>query len=244
MEKYKLYGELLTANLYKINNNSNLKEITVENYYDNNNLITIPLDNTITVPKNVEKFFKKYNKLKNTLVIVSEQKKDAEKEIDYIESIVFSLENATNLEDIIEIYEEVSNTLNLKQKLIQTDTNKKSKSNPEHNFRTFEIDGFKIFVGKNNIQNDYLTLKFANKKDYWFHTQTIHGSHVILKNPEEKEITQEILYECAKLACEYSKASNSSNTPVDYCLVKYVKKPNGAKPGKVIYTNYKTIYIK
>ena len=245
MEKYKLYGELLTANLYKVNNNSNLTEITVENYYDNNSPLTIPLDNTIGVQKNVEKFFKKYNKLKNTLEIVSEQKKDAEKEIDYIESIVFSLENANDLEDISEIYEEVSETLNLKKKLVQSRTqNKKLKLNAEHNFRIFDIDGFKVYVGKNNIQNDYLTLKFATKKDYWFHTQTVHGSHVILKNPEDKEIPVEVLYECAKLACKYSKAANSSNTPVDYCPVKFVKKPSGAKPGKVIYTNYKTIYVK
>ena len=245
MEKYKLYGELLTANLYKVNNNSNLTEITVENYYDNNSPLTIPLDNTIGVQKNVEKFFKKYNKLKNTLEIVSEQKKEAEKEIDYIESIVFSLENANDLEDISEIYEEVSETLNLKKKLVQSRTqNKKLKLNAEHNFRIFDIDGFKVYVGKNNIQNDYLTLKFATKKDYWFHTQTVHGSHVILKNPEDKEIPVEVLYECAKLACKYSKAANSSNTPVDYCPVKFVKKPSGAKPGKVIYTNYKTIYVK
>ena len=245
MEKYKLYGELLTANLYKVNNNSNLTEITVENYYDNNSPLTIPLDNTVGVQKNVEKFFKKYNKLKNTLEIVSEQKKEAEKEIDYIESIVFSLENANDLEDISEIYEEVSETLNLKKKLVQSrPQNKKLKLNAEHNFRIFDIDGFKVYVGKNNIQNDYLTLKFATKKDYWFHTQTVHGSHVILKNPEDKEISPEVLYECAKLACKYSKAANSSNTPVDYCPVKFVKKPHGAKPGKVIYTNYKTIYVK
>ena len=116
--------------------------------------------------------------------------------------------------------------------------------NAEHNFRTFDINGFKVYVGKNNVQNDYLTLKFASKKDYWFHTQSIHGSHVILKVNDNEELNYDTLYECAKLACKYSKAVNSSNTPVDYCQVKYVKKPSGAKPGKVIYTNYKTIYVK
>ncbi len=247
MEIYKLYGELLTANLYKVKNDSKLKELTVENYYDNNSKITIPLDNTISIHKNVEKYFKKYNKLKNTLEIVSIQKKDAVKEIDYIESIVFSLENATNLYDLSEIYEEISETLNIKKKLSQQQVpnkNQKLAMNAEHNFRVFEINGFKVYVGKNNIQNDYLTLKFASKKDYWFHTQTVHGSHVILKNNENKTVDPETLYECAKIACKYSKASNSSNTPVDYCLVKYIKKPSGAKPGKVIYTNYKTIYVK
>ena len=245
MEIYKLYGELLTANLYKVDNNSILTEITVENYYENNNLITIPLDNTICVQKNVEKFFKKYNKLKNTLEIVGQQKKEAIKEIEYIESIVFSLENATDLSDLSEIYEEVSETLNLKRKLVQNQIkNKTLTMNAEHNFRTFDINGFKVYVGKNNIQNDYLTLKFASKKDYWFHTQSIHGSHVILKINDNEELDYNTLYECAKLACKYSKAANSSNTPVDYCQVKYVKKPSGAKPGKVIYTNYKTIYVK
>ena len=100
------------------------------------------------------------------------------------------------------------------------------------------------YYGKNNIQNSYLTLKFANKMDYWFHTKDIHGSHVILKCNENAEPTEEILYKCAELASKHSKARNSSNVPVDFCLVKYVKKPNGAKPGMVIYTNNKTIFVK
>lgn len=247
MDIYKLYGELLTANLYKLNSNNNLKEIELENYYDNNNKIIIPLDNSININKNIEKYYKKYNKLKNTLEIVGKQKQEAVKEIDYIESIVFSVENATSLNDLYEIYEEVDEILNLKKKIYPTSSKKKNKKlsmEPEHNFHTFDINGFKVYVGKNNIQNDYLTLKFASKNDYWFHTQTIHGSHVILKNDNELEIDEKTIYECAKLACKYSKAQNSSNTPVDYCLAKFVKKPNGAKPGKVIYTNYKTIYVK
>ena len=247
MEQYRLYGELLTANLYQVDNNANLKELVVNNYYDNNSPITLPLDNTISVQKNVEKFYKKYNKLKNTLEIVSIQKKEALKEIEYIESIVFSLENSTDISDISEIYEEVSETLNIKKKIGKVQNkpkNKKLAMSAELNFRTFDINGFKVYVGKNNFQNDYLTLRFANKNDYWFHTQTIHGSHVILKVDNENEVTDDVLYECAKLACKYSKAENSSNTPVDYCLIKYVKKPSGAKPGKVIYTNYKTIYVK
>ena len=247
MEMYRLYGELLTANLYKVNNNTNFKEITVKNYYNNNSPITIPLDSSISIQKNVEKFYKKYNKLKNTLEIVSKQKQDAMKEIDYIESIVFSLENATELADISEIYDEVSQNIEIKKKISKnqnTTKNKKLAMQAEMNFQTFDIKGYKVYVGKNNIQNDYLSLKFASKNDYWFHTQTVHGSHVILKSNNETIIDEEILYECAKLASQFSKAANSSNVPVDYCLAKYVKKPSGSKPGKVIYTNYKTIYVK
>ncbi|MBP3596095.1 MAG: NFACT family protein [Clostridia bacterium] len=247
MELYKLYGELLTANLYKVNNNTNLKEITLENYYDNYSPITIPLDSSISIQKNIEKFYKKYNKLKNTLEIVGKQKQDAIKEIDYIESIVFSLENATQLADILEIYDEISQNIEIKKKISINNNNNKNKKlsmQAEMNFQTFDIKGYKVYVGKNNIQNDYLSLKFASKNDYWFHTQTVHGSHVILKTNNETYIDDEVLYECAKLASKYSKASNSSNTPVDYCLAKYVKKPSGSKPGKVIYNNYKTIYVK
>ena len=103
------------------------------------------------------------------------------------------------------------------------------------------IDGFKIYAGRNNKENDKLTLSFANKNDIWFHAKDIHGSHVILK--ADKPITDEILVKCAQIAAKHSKAAISSNVPVDYCLVQYVKKPNGAKPGMVIFTNNKTLNV-
>ena len=125
---------------------------------------------------------------------------------------------------------------------------KKSKltKNKEVSFNPlkYTIDGYTIFVGRNNKENDYLTLKFATKTDLWFHTKDIHGSHVILKCNENLNPAEEILYKCAELAAQHSKARNSSNIPVDYCQVKYVKKPNGAKPGMVIYTNNKTLFVK
>ena len=247
MDKYKLYGELLTANLYKFKNLPNIDKIEVENYYDNNNLITIPLDQTVSVHKNIDKYFKKYNKLKNALIIVSEQKEETEKELDYIESIVFSIENAKNLSDISEIYEEISENIVTKKEItkkIKKQPKQKKKKEKEIELFSTEIDGYTVYIGKNNLQNDYLSLKFAEKNDYWFHTQKIHGSHVILKTNGNTEVPDEVLTKCAILSKENSKASNSSNVPVDFCLARYVKKASGSKPGMVIYTNYKTIYVR
>ena len=246
MDTYKLYGELITANLYRFKNSPNIDKIEIENYYDNNKLITIPLDKTISVHKNIDKYFKKYNKLKNALSIVSEQKMETEKELDYIESIVFCLENATNLNDINEVYEEISENIVTKKEFIKKTKKVKKKQAPKNGFELscINIDGYNVYIGKNNMQNDYLSLKFANKTDYWFHTQKIHGSHVILKTNGNTDIPDSVLTKCAELAKENSKASKSSNVPVDFCLAQYVKKASGSKPGMVVYTNYKTIYVK
>ena len=249
MDTYRLYGELLTANLYKFTSSPNLSEVTVENYYDNNSLITIPLDNSLNINKNIEKYFKKYNKLKNALSIVTEQKKEAFKELDYIESIVFNLSNARNLNDINEVYEEISQNVTTKKEISKKEKNKISKKSDSNkiDLETTIIDGFTVYIGKNNIQNDYISLKFANPNDIWFHAQKIHGSHILLRNPENldiDEIPENVLFNCAKLAKENSKASDSLNICIDYCLAKFVKKASGAKPGMVIYNNFKTIIVK
>lgn len=245
MDTYRLYGELLTANLYRFKDLPNLDKIELENYYDENKLITIPLDKTISIHKNIDKYFKKYNKLKNALEIVTIQKNETEKELDYIESIVFSLENAKSLADINEVYEEISENIVTKKEIIKkTKQSKKKQKQDEIKLESIQIDGYTVFIGKNNIQNDYLSLKFADKNDYWFHTQKIHGSHIILRTNGNPDVPDKVLEKCAILAKKNSKASNSSNVPVDYCLAKFVKKSSGAKPGMVIYTNYKTIYIR
>lgn len=247
MEMYRIYGELLTANLYKINVHENLNEITLPNYYDNNNLLTIPLDHKVNVQKNIQQYFKKYNKLKNALVIVGQQKKEAEKEVDYIESIVFSLENAKSIDDIVDVYAEISENVMTKKEMARKQKNKVSKKKTKEKeiiLQSQEIGGFTVYVGKNNVQNDYLSIKFAGKNDIWFHTQKIHGSHILLRNPEDLEVPEEVLLSCAQLAKENSKGKMSSNVAVDYCKAKYVKKSPGAKPGFVIYTNYKTIFVK
>ena len=248
-DRYQLYGELITANLYRIPNNHNQKEITLENYYDNNSPIKIPLDNTISVSNNAKKFFKKYTKLKNALEIVSLQKKDTERELDYIGSVIYELENSKTIADVNEIYSEIADN-NIFKDFLHTKKEKNLKKGKKTKDKEaismpkeYIVDGFTILVGKNNKQNDYLTTKLADKTDLWFHTKDIHGSHVILKNNNEKEITNPLLETCASLAAYHSKAKLSSNVPVDYCYVKYVKKPSGSKPGMVIYTNNKTLYV-
>ena len=241
-DKYKLYGELITANLYKIPKNYNLDKVELENYYDNNSPITIPLDSTISVANNAKKYFKKYNKLKNALEIVTLQKKETEEELQYIESIIYELEYAKDIQEVNDVYNEISENPIFKDYI---QTNNKSTSKKEANVSTpreYHIDGYTVLVGKNNKQNDYLTTKIASKDDIWFHTKDIHGSHVILKNPSSN-VSKDVLVKCAKLAAYYSKARLSTNVPVDYCYVKYVKKPNGSKPGMVIYTNNKTLYV-
>ena len=248
MDRFRLYGELLTANLYKFQNLPNTDKVEVENYYDNNNLITIPLDKSIPISKNIEKYFKKYNKLKNALLIVTEQKKETEKELDYIESIVFSIDNAKTTSEINEIYLEISNNLSTKKEVQKKEKNKQKPKNPkkqdEVSYDVQSIDGFQVYIGKNNIQNDYITHKISSPNDIWFHTQKIHGSHVLLKNPDNLEITDDILFKCACLAKENSKANGSLNVSVDYCFARYVKKAPGNRPGMVIYTNFKTIIVK
>lgn len=252
MDKYRLYGELITSNLYRIPN-KNIEEIELENYYDNNSKITIKLDKRFSPSINAKRFFKKYSKLKNALIIVSEQKTDTLKELDYIESVIYELENCSTIDDIASIYEEISENEIFKEKTSLKTNNKKSKlkkskltknKNVSFNPIKYTVDGYTVFVGRNNKENDYLTLKFANKNDIWFHTKDFHGSHTILKLYNNQPYpSNDILVKVAELAAKHSKARNSSNVPVDYCEVKFVKKPSGSKPGMVIYTNNKTLNV-
>ncbi len=252
MEKYRIYGELITANLYRISN-KNIKEIELENYYDNNNKILIKLDKRFSPSINAKRFFKKYSKLKNALEIVSEQKKETLNELNYIESIVYELENSSTIDELTSIYEEISENNIFKEKYSKTNNSKKSKikkskltKNKEVSFNPikYNIDGYIVLVGRNNKENDFLTLKYANKNDLWFHTKDFHGSHTILKIDNNLPYPDSnILVSVAKIAAQHSKAKNSSNVPVDYCEVKFVKKPSGARPGMVIYTNNKTLNV-
>lgn len=261
MDTFKLYGELIIANLYKIPN-YNVSSINLENYYDNNKPIKIPLDKKYSPQNNAKRFFKKYNKLKNALDIVGKQKIDTSEEIDYIESIIYEIENCKDIDDIKQIYDEIEDnpifenksfkskyfsSSNGKNKNYKKKANSKKQltSNKFANFNPlkFVIDGYTIFVGRNNKENDYLTNKFANKHDIWFHTKDIHGSHVILKTHPNEITPENVIYEAAKLAALHSKAKNSSNVPVDYCEVSFVKKVPGNKPGLVIYKNNKTLYV-
>lgn len=246
MDTYRIYGELITSNLYRINNNINVDYIEIENYYDNNNLIKIPLDKSISPSYNAKKYFKKYNKLKNTLEIVSKQKADATKELDYLESIIYELEGATSTSELEEIDIEISENVLFKnsQKNSNVKKNKvnKRKAHDEYEPITYNVDGFTLYVGKNNKQNDYITTKLGKNEDLWFHTKDIRGSHCLLKCNGEN-VQEHTIIACAEIAAFHSKAKLSSNIPVDYCFIKNVKKPSGSKPGMVVYTNNKTLYV-
>lgn len=243
MDKYRLYGELLTANLYKFKDVSETpSEIELENYYDNNNLIKIKLDTTCSIQKNMEKFFKKYNKLKNTLSVVTDQKKEAELELRYIESIIYSLDSVTSIEDLREIHDEFIENVSIKKISYKNLKVSKPKEKEEVHLNKYNINGFDVYVGKNNKQNDYLTLHFAQKNDLWFHVQAFHGCHVVLKT-NGKEPDEDTIFKCALLAKQNSKASLDKNVSIDYTYIKYVRKAPGQKPGMVNYTNYKTIIL-
>ncbi|MCX8001682.1 MAG: NFACT family protein [Anoxybacillus mongoliensis] len=234
-EQYRLYGELLTANLYAVKRG--MKEIEVINYYDENGAtIIIPLDEQKTPSENAQSYFQKYQKAKNSLAIVQEQIERTKEEIVYFDTLLQQLETASP-KDIEDIRDEL-----IEQGYLRAKATKQKKQKP----RTIELeryissDGTEIFVGKNNKQNDYLTNKFASKDDIWLHTKDIPGSHVVIKSKQPSEQT---IIEAAHLAAYFSKARHSSSVPVDYTRVRYVKKPSGAKPGFVIYENQQTIYV-
>lgn len=237
LDKYKLYGELLTANLYCIKEKS--KETEVINYYSNNNeTVKIKLDPNKTAVENSQCYYKKYNKMKNTLKSMSEQLDMNKKEIEYLESVLTNIKNAEDYDTIDEIKKELISAGYIKFKKSQKSKDRNNTSKPLH---FISCDGIDIYVGKNNIQNDYLTLKFADKHDTWMHTKNIPGSHVIIK--KYGKIPDATLMQAAGLAAYYSKAKEAGKVPVDYTEVKNVHKPNGAKPGMVIYYTNKTLYV-
>ncbi len=253
MDIYRLYGELITANLYRIKD-FNIDEIKLENYYDNNNFITITLDKKYPPSINAKMFFKKYSKLKNALQIVSEQKAETLDELNYIDSIIYELDNCKTLDDISTVLEEISENetfRDINKKLAKKSNNKSKKGNKnknnskKFNFNPikYDIGNYTLLVGRNNVENDYLTLKYAKKTDIWFHTKDIHGSHCVLVLNGNNIPSNDILIRCAEIAAYHSKGKNSSNVPVDYCQVKFVKKPNKSKPGMVIYTHNKTLNV-
>lgn len=234
MEKFKQYGELISSNIYRMQ--IGMKEITLENFYDNNNEITIPLNESYSPSRNAQNYFKKYNKLKNSISYASSQKDEYEENINYLENVLFLLSESSTIEEINEIKEEL-----VKEKYIkEIRTNEKKKAFEKSSPHKYEINGITVLVGKNNIQNDRLTLKESKKTYTWLHTKNIHGSHVVIQSDV---VTDEVLLYAAKLAVKHSQAKDSSKVEVDYTLVKNVHKPSGSKPGMVIYTDYKTIVV-
>ncbi|MFV9509944.1 Rqc2 family fibronectin-binding protein [Tepidibacillus sp. LV47] len=233
-EKFKLYGELITAHMYMIKRGDS--EVEVINYYDENQgLIKIPLDPLKTPSENAQHYFKKYNKLKNSLSIIKQQIKETKKEIEYLDTLLTQIENA-DLADLEDIRNEMVEQGYLRGR---GKVDRRKNKNPEiEQYRSSE--GVPIYVGKNNRQNEYLTHRLAHSTDTWLHTKDIPGSHVVIRG---KDFGEQTLLEAATLAAYFSKAKHSSQVPVDYTLIKYVKKTSGAKPGFVIYENQKTLYI-
>ena len=236
-EKFKVYADLISSNFYKIEKGAD--SVTVENFYDEMKEIKIPLDPTLDGPSNAAKYYKKYSKLKNAASFLTEQIEIGKSEISYLESMLLNIDFAERPDEIDELYEEMEKEGYLKKK---KKNNKKKKDSDENYITVKTEDGFDIYIGKNNRQNDYLTHKKAKKNDLWFHVKDAPGSHVILKN-DNRHFTNNSLLTAAKLAAKYSSLSKSQNIPVDYTFKMYVKRHPAKKPGLVTYTNYKTINI-
>lgn len=231
-DNYRIKGELLTSYLHLIQ--SGQSSITLDNYYDQNKPLTITLDPQLSPSRNAQKYYKRYNKLKNGAAQIQGQLDLAQQERLYLDSLISQLDLASP-SDINVIREELIATGYIKQR---SKHHKKEKPSKPETF--WSHDGTEILVGKNNLQNDQLTFKIANKTDIWLHAKDIPGSHVIIKTSKPSD---ETLTEAAILAAYYSKYRLSSHVPVDYVAAKFVHKPNGAKPGFVIYENQRTLYV-
>lgn len=229
-DKYKVYGELIHTYGYGLEEGA--KELEALNYYTNEN-IKIPLDPDLDAKANAQKYFDKYNKLKRTyeaLTVLIEETRD---EIAHLESIATSLDIALTEDDLVQIKEELTEYGYIKRK--RTDKKAKIKSRP---FHYLSSDGYHIYVGKNNYQNEELTFKFATGNDWWFHAKGMPGSHVVVKSNNE-ELPDRVFEEAGKLAAYYSKGRENDKVEIDYLQKKNVKKPNGSAPGFVVYyTNY------
>ncbi|MBY0598379.1 Rqc2 family fibronectin-binding protein [Bacillus bingmayongensis] len=234
-DKYQLFGELLTANMYALKKGD--KEIEVVNYYDENGgTVKITLDPLKTPSENAQRYFQKYQKAKNSVAIVKEQIEKTNEEIIYFDSLLQQMEAASS-KDIEEIREELAEEGYMRNR--KSKNTKKKQAKPVLD-KYIASDGTEILVGKNNKQNDYLTTKFARRDEIWLHTKDIPGSHVVIRSLEP---TEETLLEAAKLAAYYSKAKDSSSVPVDFTKIRHVKKPSGAKLGFVTYDNQQTLYV-
>ena len=234
-DEFRLRGDLITANLYRMKGGERV--LQAENYYEDGcPLINIPLDPLLPPQQNAAKNYKQYNKLKTAEFHLREQIEKAENERAYLESVLQELAQAETEQEFAEIRRELQETNYLKK------SSGKKEQKRAFAPRTFQTSGgLEVLVGRSNVQNDQLT-KRADKRDYWFHTQHIHGSHVILRCAGQTP-GDEDLREAAMLAAYFSQAKESSGVPVDYCPVKFVKKPAGARPGMVTYDNYRTLYV-
>lgn len=240
-EKYRIYGELL--NTYGYSAKPGDKSIEVINYYTNEPM-TIPLDETLSATENAKKYFEKYNKMKRTYEALTELTKEVKDEIDHLESVSAALDIAMQEEDLVEIKEELIESGYIRRRDFGQKGSKKGNQNKKPKitskpFHYISSDGFHIYVGKNNFQNDELTFQFATGGDWWFHAKGMPGSHVIVKSEGVEELPDRTFEEAARLAAFYSKGRGADKVEIDYIQKKHVKKPSGSKPGFVVYyTNF------
>ncbi|MGQ9629888.1 MAG: Rqc2 family fibronectin-binding protein [bacterium] len=235
-EEWRIKGEILSSNLHLVKKGD--ASICAINYYTGSP-VEIPLNPRKKPSDNVQAYYRRYRKLRNRGEVYRSRLGDALEEERYLDGLIFSVEGAESLEELEEIREEMRRAGYIRKKGAAA---RKSKS-PLPPLSYLSSGGFRISVGRNNIQNDLLTLRTAGGEDLWFHTKEIPGAHVILHNPEGRDVPDRVLEEAAMVAAYHSKARRSSNVPVDYTLCKYVRKPKGTRPGMVIYTHQKTIYV-
>ncbi len=235
-EQLRIRGDLLQANLYRVERGAS--SVTVENFYsENNEPLTIRLNPAITPAQNAQKFYKEYNKAKTREVRLTEQMQLAAEELSYIESVQDALSRAETEAELAAVRRELT-----EQGYIRTARRSKHHDKPLPPIEYRSSDGFCILVGRNNRQNDVLTLKTAAKSDIWLHTKNIPGSHTIIVT-DGRPVSDTAVREAAEIAAWHSKGRDSSGVPVDYTAVKNVSKPSGSKPGKVIYVKYNTVYV-
>lgn len=233
-EKYKIYGELI--NVYGYSLEEGAKVLEAQNYYDDNKIIRIPMDPTMTPQENAQRYFAKYNKQKRTFEALSELIEETKEEIQYLESVSNALDIALSEDDLTQIKEELTQSGYIRRKFTKKKT--KFKSQPLHYISS---DGYHMYVGKNNLQNEEVTFHLADGGDWWFHAKGAPGSHVIVKTRGD-ELPDATFEEAGRLAAYYSKNRGNDKVEIDYIERKHVKKTNGGKPGFVIYhTNYSLV---
>ena len=236
MDEYRIMGEIINANLWQLKKGQT--EATLPNFYDENGgSMTIPLDNQLTPVQNAQRYFKKYQKARTTREIAAEQKEKTLKELDYLEGTLLDVGKCIGESELEEIRQDLMRTGYIRKGVNRRQQKALPKSKPYHYRST---DGIDIYVGKNAAQNDRLTGD-ARPNETWLHAKDMPGSHVIIR--QEGEIPRQTLLEAAILAAWYSKGQNSSGVPIDYTLRRFVKKPGGAAPGMVIYTNQRTLFM-
>ncbi len=237
-EKYKIYADLLQSNLYRINRGSD--HVILENFYDEDlKELRVPLDPKLSPAENAQRYYKKYGKLKTANQLLLEQIPETEAEISYIEHVLVSLDNATDVKELDEIKDELIIEGYIQRRSMKNRSKKEKVAGP---LSFTSSDGFEILVGRNNRQNELLTMKTAKKEDIWLHTKGIPGSHVIIRT-EGQSVPDRTLSEAGVLAAYYSKGRNSGSVEVDYTEKRYVRKPKNGKTGLVVYDNQKTLVV-